>query len=118
MPGGSLVRIHLRPQELIAREYNRQAILPFLFPKPMYLLYILYSKTLGRYYVGHCEAPLEERLRRHLSNHKGFTGKAKDWEVCIRNPRAAFTRVLYFYVLCHYFKGSGASLKCLYLPSK
>ncbi|MCB9297914.1 MAG: GIY-YIG nuclease family protein [Lewinellaceae bacterium] len=47
----------------------------------MYLLYILYSKTLGRYYVGHCEAPLEERLRRHLSNHKGFTGKAKDWEV-------------------------------------
>ncbi|MCB9811278.1 GIY-YIG nuclease family protein [Candidatus Nomurabacteria bacterium] len=53
----------------------------------MYLLYILYSKTLGRYYVGHCEAPLEERLRRHLSNHKGFTGKAKDWEVCIRDPR-------------------------------
>ena len=47
----------------------------------MYLLYILYSKTLGRYYVGHCEAPLEERLRRHLSNHKGFTGKTKDWEV-------------------------------------
>jgi len=46
----------------------------------MYLCYILYSKTLDRYYVGHCEAPLEERLRRHLSNHKGFTGKAKDWE--------------------------------------
>lgn len=46
----------------------------------MYLCYILYSKTLDRYYIGHCEAPLEERLRRHLSNHKGFTGKAKDWE--------------------------------------
>ena len=24
---------------------------------------------------------LEERLRRHLSSHKGFTGRAKDWEV-------------------------------------
>ncbi len=37
----------------------------------MYQCYILYSKTLDRYYIGHCEAPLEERLRRHLSNHKG-----------------------------------------------
>jgi len=24
---------------------------------------------------------IEERLRRHLSSHKGFTGRAKDWEV-------------------------------------
>ncbi len=24
---------------------------------------------------------IEERLRRHLSFHKGFTGRAKDWEV-------------------------------------
>ena len=50
-------------------------------PEIMYLCYILYSKALGRYYVGSCEAPLEGRLRRHLSNHKGFTGRAKDWEV-------------------------------------
>ncbi len=47
----------------------------------MYLCYILYSKTLDCYYVGHCESPMEERLRRHLSNHKGFTSKAKDWKV-------------------------------------
>ena len=47
----------------------------------MYLCYILYSKTLNRYYVGSCTAPLKERLRRHLANHKGFTGKTKDWEV-------------------------------------
>jgi putative endonuclease len=46
-----------------------------------YLLYILYSPSLDRYYVGCCKAPLEERLRRHLSEHKGFTGKAKDWQV-------------------------------------
>jgi len=26
---------------------------------------------------------IEDRLKKHLSNHKGFTGKAKDWEVII-----------------------------------
>ncbi len=45
----------------------------------MFLCYILFSPTLNRYYVGHCEAPLEQRLKKHLANHKGFTGKAKDW---------------------------------------
>jgi len=24
---------------------------------------------------------IEERLRRHLSSHKGFTARTKDWEV-------------------------------------
>ena len=24
---------------------------------------------------------LEERLRRHLSDYKGFTARAKDWEI-------------------------------------
>ena len=24
---------------------------------------------------------IEERLRRHLSAHKGFTARAKDWEI-------------------------------------
>ena len=45
------------------------------------IFYILYSKTLDRYYVGHTEDAPEERLRRHLSRHDGFTGKAKDWAV-------------------------------------
>ena len=53
----------------------------FLCLKLMYKCYILYSQTLNRYYVGHTELPMEERLRRHLANHKGFTSKAKDWEV-------------------------------------
>jgi putative endonuclease len=43
-------------------------------------LYILYSSSIGKYYVGSTDN-VEERLRRHLSNHKGFTGKAKDWEL-------------------------------------
>ncbi len=43
--------------------------------------YILYSKALDKFYIGHTSEPLEERLRKHLSNHSGFTAKAKDWEV-------------------------------------
>ena len=41
--------------------------------------YVLYSKQLDRYYIGHTEDLLEQRLRRHLSGHGGFTGKSKDW---------------------------------------
>ena len=41
--------------------------------------YILFSKSLNKYYVGHSCEILQERLRKHLSSHKGFTSKAKDW---------------------------------------
>jgi len=41
--------------------------------------YILYSKSLDKYYIGHSCEDLQERLRKHLSNHTGFTAKAKDW---------------------------------------
>jgi putative endonuclease len=43
--------------------------------------YILYSPTRGRYYIGHTGDELQERLRKHNSNHKGFTGKTGDWEI-------------------------------------
>jgi putative endonuclease len=43
--------------------------------------YILHSSTLNRYYVSHTCDSLEERLRRHLSNHNGFTGKTPDWKI-------------------------------------
>jgi putative endonuclease len=41
--------------------------------------YILYSKSLDKYYIGHSCEDVQDRLRKHLSNHKGFTAKAKDW---------------------------------------
>ena len=47
----------------------------------MYKLYILYSPTKNRYYVGFTSDELTERLRRHNTNHKGFTGKTGDWEI-------------------------------------
>jgi putative endonuclease len=47
----------------------------------MFHTYILYSISLDRYYIGYCGPDLEGRFKSHLSNHKGFTGKAKDWAV-------------------------------------
>jgi putative endonuclease len=43
--------------------------------------YILYSKHCDRYYIGHTSTELSERLRKHNSNHNGFTGKSSDWEI-------------------------------------
>ena len=42
-------------------------------------LYIIYSRLKDRYYIGHTGEELTERLRKHNSNHKGFTGGAGDW---------------------------------------
>ncbi|MCH7399590.1 GIY-YIG nuclease family protein [Belliella sp. DSM 107340] len=43
--------------------------------------YILQSKSKDKYYIGHTCDDLSERLRRHNSNHKGFTGKNANWEI-------------------------------------
>jgi putative endonuclease len=47
----------------------------------MAIVYILFSPSRDRYYIGSTTMDIEERLRRHLSDHKGFTSKAKDWIV-------------------------------------
>ena len=47
----------------------------------LYTLYILYSKLLDRFYVGYSGDDLMERIRKHNSNHRGFTGKVNDWEL-------------------------------------
>ena len=45
-----------------------------------YFVYILYSISLDRYYIGSAEN-VEDRLMKHLANHNGYTGKAKDWKI-------------------------------------
>ncbi|MEQ9405478.1 MAG: GIY-YIG nuclease family protein [Cyclobacteriaceae bacterium] len=45
------------------------------------LVYILYSSKIDKYYVGHSCDEMSVRLKKHNSNHKGFTGKANDWKV-------------------------------------
>ncbi len=47
----------------------------------MNTVYILYSSTLKKYYTGQTEGSMMERLRRHNSAHKGFTGKVNDWVI-------------------------------------
>ena len=47
----------------------------------MFYTYILFSPGLNKYYVGFTEGSVELRLSKHLSNHKGFTSKAKDWKI-------------------------------------
>jgi putative endonuclease len=47
----------------------------------MYTVYILYSAELDRYYIGFIGDFIAVRLKKHLTNHKGFTGKKADWKV-------------------------------------
>jgi len=51
--------------------------------------YILYSASLDKYYVGHTCEVMAERLRKHNSNHRGFTGKAGDWRLVYRQSYSA-----------------------------
>ena len=46
-----------------------------------YTVYILHSAALDRFYVGYTAGPVEIRLQKHLAKHKGFTGKATDWQL-------------------------------------
>ena len=59
-----------------------------VFSFMQYHVYILYSNTRKRYYIGYTSDLLEERLRRHNSNHKGFTGGLGEWGIVYKE---AFT---------------------------
>jgi putative endonuclease len=47
----------------------------------IYIVYIIYSSHLDRYYIGFTGDSLVSRLNKHNSTHKGFTGKNHDWTV-------------------------------------
>jgi len=44
-------------------------------------VYILHSQSLSRFYIGSTEQSPENRLNKHMTNHSGFTAKAKDWVI-------------------------------------
>jgi putative endonuclease len=52
----------------------------FLFYR-MHNVYILFSATKNKYYIGYTGDSLEERIRKHNTNHKGFTGGIGDWKL-------------------------------------
>ena len=43
--------------------------------------YILFSATKNTYYIGYTGDDLQERLRKHNTDHKGFTGHVGDWKI-------------------------------------
>ncbi|MEQ8907653.1 MAG: GIY-YIG nuclease family protein, partial [Vicingaceae bacterium] len=43
--------------------------------------YILFSESANKFYVGHTCDKLMERILKHNSNHKGFTGNHHDSKV-------------------------------------
>ena len=45
-------------------------------------VYILFSETKNKFYIGCTSDELQERTRKHNSNHKGFTGNVNDWVLC------------------------------------
>ena len=47
--------------------------------------YILHSTSLSKYYIGSTDSSVEERFAKHLTNHGGFTSKAKDWLIVYVN---------------------------------
>ena len=47
----------------------------------MYTTYILHSATLDKFYIGFTGDEIQLRIAKHLSNHNGFTAKAKDWRL-------------------------------------
>ncbi len=46
----------------------------------MYYTYIIYSKSLNKYYVGSCQN-VQERLNDHLNSRSAYTKTVKDWEL-------------------------------------
>ena len=52
----------------------------------IFTVYILYSPHLDKYYVGQTSLDIHKRLAYHLGNHRGYTSKAKDWQVVYSAP--------------------------------
>jgi putative endonuclease len=44
----------------------------------MFYFYIIYSANLDKYYYGSAE-DLTDRIKKHNTNHSGFTGPSNDW---------------------------------------
>ena len=46
----------------------------------MFYVYIIYSKTADKYYVGSCQS-IEQRMNDHLNSRSKYTKMSKDWEL-------------------------------------
>jgi putative endonuclease len=71
--GGSAIRPRQLPQYLTS---NCEV---FLFMQ--YTVYILFFQLMNKYYVGFTGDNILERLKKHSTSHKGFTGGIGDWKI-------------------------------------
>ena len=85
---GSAVRSRQLPQ----RPRKNAGLCHFVYN--MYKVYILYSGLKDKYYVGSSGDDLFQRIRRHNSKHKGFTGSGGDWELKYFEPYSTKTEAL------------------------
>jgi len=46
-----------------------------------YTTYILFSESMNKYYVGFTGDDTTSRIKKHNTNHKGFTGGIGDWKL-------------------------------------
>ena len=47
----------------------------------MFIFYILFSAQLDKFYIGYTSNSVVERLKKHNTNHHGFTSRFNDWKV-------------------------------------
>ena len=47
----------------------------------MAYVYILFSESLQKFYIGSTGELPEGRLEKHLKSNKGFTAQVKDWKI-------------------------------------
>ena len=47
----------------------------------LHTVYILYSADIDKFYIGRTSDDIHQRIRRHLSDHHGYTSRAKDWKL-------------------------------------
>jgi putative endonuclease len=56
----------------------------------MAFVYILHSSKIEKFYIGSTDGSVEDRLKKHLTNHSGFPGKVKDWEIVYQEEFAEY----------------------------
>ena len=80
--GGSLVRTFIFTNEMSNLVSPTKLTSPRrgFFVSFMYYFYIIYSSDLDKYYTGFSSNP-EERIRKHNTDHRGYTGKTNDWKL-------------------------------------
>ncbi len=81
--------MRFKASRLISREWKGVRIFKFnLFLNSflfvysiMCTFYILHSPKSDKYYVGYTCDDIAERIKKHNTQHKGFTGKTSDWSL-------------------------------------